>query len=50
MDVQLIALIVGGTIVGSGIMLHTIGRMMAQRELPPVSGQWLAEQKARREL
>lgn len=49
MDVQLIALIAGGTIVGLGILLHAIGRARAERELSPVSDQWLAEQKARRE-
>jgi hypothetical protein len=49
MDARMIALVVGGTIVGLGILLHAIGRAMAKRELSPVSDQWLAEQKARRE-
>jgi hypothetical protein len=48
MDMQMIVL-GGGVVVGIATLVHMMRRAHWNRELPPVSDQWLAEQRGRRE-
>jgi hypothetical protein len=48
-DTQIIVL-GGGMLVGIAMLVHMMRRAQWNRELPPVSDQWLAEQRGRREV
>lgn len=49
MDMQVVA-VAGGAFAAVAFLAHMVRRAQWRRELTPVSAQWLAEQRSRREV